>query len=147
MIHILDPHLMCVPSLHVAIMIIAWVFYREVFSNPIFTKEEKEFYTNQVFESAKAITETVLYVKQHSVNCIPAAVYMVTNMLKDRFTITDAIYFIDSLFSESTDILPENKEKIHTHIHITFEKFLLENCSEEDWTVPIKRWLSTYKAS
>ena len=147
LIHALDPHLMCVPSLHVSIMIMAWVFYREVFRTSAFNDEEKEFYTNQIFDCAKAITETVLYVKQHSVNCIPAAVYMMTIMLKDRFTINDAIYFIDSLFSESTDISPEDRKSIHSHIQITFEKFLLENCSEEDWTVPVKRWLTTYKAS
>ena len=147
LIHALDPHLMCVPSLHVSIMIMAWIFYREIFNTPTFNDEEKEFYTNQIFGSAKAITETVLYVKQHSVNCIPAAIYMMTIMLKDRFTLNDAIYFIDNLFKESTDIPQQDKERIHSHIHITFEKFLLENCSEEDWTVPVKRWLTTYKAS
>lgn len=147
LIHALDPHLMCVPSLHVAIMIMAWVFYREVFKSPIFDDEERKFYTDQVFASAKAITETVLYVKQHSVNCIPAAIYMMTIMLKDRFTLDDAVYFIDNLFVESTDISDENKKNIHSYIQVMFERLVLENCSEEDWTIPIKRWLTTYKAS
>lgn len=147
LIHALDPHLMCVPSLHVAIMIMAWIFYRDVFKSPIFDDEERKFYTDQVFASAKAITETVLYVKQHSVNCIPAAVYMMTIMHKDSFSLDDAVYFIDSLFTESTDISDEIKKNIRAYIHVMFERFLLENCSEEDWTIPIKRWLITYKAS
>ena len=147
LIHTLDPHLMCVPSLHVAIMIMAWIFYRDVFKSSIFDDEERKFYTEQVFTSAKAITETVLYVKQHSVNCIPAAVYMMTVMLKDRFSLDDAIYFIDSLFVESTDITEEIKKNIRSYVQMMFERFVLENCSEEDWTIPIKRWLTTYKAS
>ena len=147
LIHALDPHLMCVPSLHVAIMIMAWVVYREVFSSYDFDDEEKECYTGQVFESARSITETVLYVKQHSVNCIPAAIYMMTVMLKGRFTIEDAVYFMDSLFVQCTDISEEVKKEINTYIHTMFERFVLEGSSEDDWTAPIKNWLINYKAS
>ena len=147
LIHALDPHLMCVPSLHVAIMIMAWIQYREIFKMPYFTEEETKHYTAQVFESAKAITETVLYVKQHSVNCIPAAIYMMTVILKDLFTIEDAVSFMDCLFVESTDLSPEVKKEINTYIHTMFERFLLEGSSAEDWTDPIKHWLSEYKAS
>ncbi|MBR5402465.1 MAG: hypothetical protein IK102_11730 [Treponema sp.] len=147
LIHALDPHLMCVPSLHVAIMIMAWIHYREIFKMPYFTEEESKHYTAQVFESAKAITETVLYVKQHSVNCIPAAIYMMTVILKDLFTIEDAVSFMDCLFVESTDLSPEVKKEINTYIHTMFERFLLEGSSAEDWTDPIKHWLSEYKAS
>ncbi len=147
LIHALDPHLMCVPSLHVAIMVMAWIVYREVFNSYDFNEEEKECYTAQVFESARSITETVLYVKQHSVNCIPAAIYMMTVMLKDRFTIQDAVNFMDSLFVQCTDISEEVKKEINTYIHTMFERFLLEGSSEDDWTVPIKNWLINYKAS
>ena len=147
MIHRLDPHLMCVPSLHVSLMVFAWVFFRDVFKSPKLTQEESEFYTQQVFDSAKAITETVLYVKQHSVNCIPAALYMMTILLKDSFPISDAVYFIDTLFTEDKDMSDGIKKSIHAYIQILFERFILENCSEEDWTVPIKRWLTTYKAN
>ena len=147
LIHALDPHLMCVPSLHVAIMIMAWVVYREIFNSYDFNEEEKKYYTAQVFECTKSITETVLYVKQHSVNCIPAAIYMMTVMLKDRFTIQDAVEFMDCLFVESTDIPEETKKEINTYIHTMFERFLLEGSSEEDWTVPIKNWLVSYTAS
>ena len=147
LIHALDPHLMCVPSLHVAIMIMAWIHYREVFKMPYFTEEESKHYTAQVFESAKSITETVLYVKQHSVNCIPAAIYMMTVILKGHFTIEDAVSFMDCLFVESTDLSQETKKEINTYIHTMFERFLLEGSSAEDWTDPIKHWLSEYKAS
>ena len=147
LIHAVDPHFMCVPSLHVAIMIMAWVVYREIFNSLPFDDEEKKFYTDQVFESAKKITETVLYVKQHSVNCIPAAVYMMTVLLKDRFSIQDAVTFIDSLFVESTDLSAEVKKELNTYIHTMFERFLLEGCSQDNWAVPIKNWLISYTAS
>ena len=147
LIHAVDPHFMCVPSLHVAIMIMAWVVYREIFNSLPFDDEEKKFYTDQVFESAKKITETVLYVKQHSVNCIPAAVYMMTVLLKGRFSIQDAVTFIDSLFVESTDLSAEVKKELNTYIHTMFERFLLEGCSQDNWAVPIKNWLISYTAS
>jgi len=147
MIHRLDPHFMCVPSLHVAIMIMAWIFYRNVFKTHLQNEKDIDFYTKQIFESARAITETVLYVKQHSVNCIPAALYMMTIIQKKHFSLSDAVYFIENLFTENTDISEGIKKSIRSYIQILFERFVLENCSEDDWTIPLKRWLTTYKAN
>lgn len=147
LIHALDSHLMCVPSLHVAIMIMAWIYYRDVFKLPFFNEEETKYYTDQVYESARAITETVLYVKQHSVNCIPAAIYMMTNLLTDKFTLEDANYFIDTLFVQCTDISDQTKQELYTYIHTMFNRFVQENASTDDWTVPIKNWLVNYTAS
>ncbi|MCR4938891.1 MAG: hypothetical protein K5930_02120 [Treponemataceae bacterium] len=147
MLHALDPHFMCVPSLHVSLMIMSWILYREIFNSYLEDEKESKFYTQEIFKSAITITETVLYVKQHSVNCIPSAIYMMTEILKGRFILTDAVYFIDNLFSENKEMSDGVKQSIHSYIQILFERFVLENCSEEDWTVPIKRWLTTYKTT
>ncbi|MBM7021959.1 hypothetical protein [Treponema sp. Marseille-Q4523] len=147
MIHALDPHLLCVPSLHVAIVILASVYYAEVFKNGDFTEEERKAYTEELKEGARRIIESVLYVKQHSVNCIPAAMYMMLYVLKDRFTISAGIDIIDSLFIDDETLSDCDKKKISAHIHFMFERLLLEGANENDWTIPVKRWLKSYARS
>ena len=75
-IHLFDPHYCCVPSLHIAIVVLVFTFYRDLFVREGFSAEEREAWTRELYEGAVSIGETVLYVKQHSVNCIPAALYM-----------------------------------------------------------------------
>ena len=147
MIHAFDPHLLCVPSLHVAIVILSSVYYADVFKNDDFTEEERKTYTAELREGARRIIESVLYVKQHSVNCIPAAMYMMLYVLKNRFTISAGIDIINSLFADDETLSDSDKKKISAHIHFMFERLLLEGANENDWTVPVKRWLKTYARS
>ncbi|QNL97525.1 hypothetical protein [Treponema sp. Marseille-Q4132] len=147
MIHAFDPHLLCVPSLHVAIVILASVYYADVFKNDDFTEEERKTYTAELREGARRIIESVLYVKQHSVNCIPAAMYMMLYVLKNRFTISAGIDIINSLFADDETLSDSDKKKISAHIHFMFERLLLEGANENDWTVPVKRWLKSYAHS
>jgi hypothetical protein len=107
-------------------------------------KEELTFYTSELYDGAVEITETVLYVKQHSVNCIPAALYMCLFVLQDQFSIPDSVRFIESLFLDSTDIRAEDVEAIQDHILFLFEQLLLEGSIEDDWTEPVKRWILNY---
>ena len=147
MIHAFDPHLLCVPSLHVAIVILSSVYYADVFKNDDFTEEERKTYTAELREGARHIIESVLYVKQHSVNCIPAAMYMMLYVLKNRFTISAGIDIINSLFADDETLSDSDKKKISAHIHFMFERLLLEGANENDWTVPVKRWLKSYARS
>ena len=147
MIHAFDPHLLCVPSLHVAIVILSSVYYADVFKNDDFTEEERKTYTAELREGARRIIESVLYVKQHSVNCIPAAMYMMLYVLKNRFTINEGIDIINSLFADDETLSDSDKKKISAHIHFMFERLLLEGANENDWTVPVKRWLKSYARS
>ena len=147
MIHAFDPHFLCVPSLHVAIVILSSVYYADVFKNDDFTEEERKTYTAELREGARRIIESVLYVKQHSVNCIPAAMYMMLYVLKNRFTISTGIDIINSLFADDETLSDSDKKKISAHIHFMFERLLLEGANENDWTVPVKRWLKSYARS
>lgn len=158
-IHRLDPHLMCVPSLHVAICALAFSFYKTTFKEIGLTQEEQDFYNQELYISAISITETVLFVKQHSVNCIPAALYMMKHLIPQYFSIQDGVNFIDNLFSglsdtkespyynedlKSIDLVSiKNREEIRAHIHFMFEKLTLEDISEENWTIPILNWLKS----
>ena len=141
-----DPHYMCVPSLHISIVCLCFSFYRMLFEREDFTQEEKEMWNRELFERAVEIGETVLYIKQHSVNCIPAALYMITRIVPELFTPDNAIEFISALFRNKTDISETDRKKIQAHILFTYERFLLEGAIEEDWRDPIIRWMQNYQS-
>jgi len=148
-IHKADPHLLCVPSLHIAIVCLVFSFYRMIFERENFTDEEKTQWNKELYDHAIKIAETVLYVKQHSVNCIPAALYMMTKITPELFTTTDAFNFINSLFLDApqkSHVSKEDRDKIIEHIQFTYERFLLEGAAEDDWFNPVLRWVRSYKA-
>ena len=117
-----------------------------LFKREDFTEQEIEMWNKELFERAVDIGETVLYIKQHSVNCIPAALYMLTRIVPELFTSETVEEFIGSLFANVDDIPKEDCEKIQGHIRSTFERFKLAGEGESDWTVPILSWLSEYEA-
>jgi hypothetical protein len=144
-----DPHYLCVPSLHIAIAVLTIAFYREMFQKEAasFSAPECERSENEIYSGALVISEAVLYVKQHSVNCIPAALYMMCRLMPERWALTDAVEFIDRLFSNARDIAPDAGSEIRAHIHLLFERLVLEGFYSEDWTDPVKRWIVNYRAS
>ena len=143
-IHLFDPHYCCVPSLHIAIVVLVFTFYRDLFVREGFSAEEREEWTRELYAGAVSIGETVLYVKQHSVNCIPAALYMMTRVHSDLVTIGTCVKYIDDLFREQTDIAENDKEAIHSHIQYMYERFYLEGLHFEDWREPVQRWIVSY---
>ena len=142
-----DPHYMCVPSLHIAIICLTFSFYRMLFVRERFTKDEKERWGRELYIRAVQIAESVLYLKQHSVNCIPAALYMLTRIVPELFTPTDATAFIHQMFSTSGDISAEEKKAVAEYMDFMYERFLLEGCLEDDWRAPVLRWLGSYQPS
>ena len=80
-IHALDPHLDCVPSLHVILVVANWLLASEIVARlgaqnaRGFSPEHIELWLRSLRDEALAITESVLFVKQHSVNCIGASLY------------------------------------------------------------------------
>lgn len=142
-IRTVDPHYLCVPSLHIAIVVLAYTFFRQTFKELEMDNKEQDFYNAELYRGALDIAETVLYVKQHSVNCIPAALFMMTNLIPEYFKAEDARIFINDLFKDCTDIQPEDKINIHNHIKNMYENLLQEK-SDKDWTEPVKNWIVNY---
>jgi hypothetical protein len=143
-IHALDPHLLCVPSLHIGVVVLTFSFYRDLFEKEHFTAEEKQQWNKELYDGAIAIAETVLYIKQHSVNCIPAALYMMTHIIPDLFTVDDAVKFIDDLFRDTDDISEADCTAIRSHIQFMYERLLLEGCYNNKWEIPIEHWMEDY---
>lgn len=144
-IHFFDPHLLCVPSIHVAISAGLYAWFRQFFKTGLFPEKEAEAYLNEIKKQALAIVESVLLVKQHSVNCIPLALYMLTStMNKSFFSAQDAIDFIDCLFIDSTEIDQATRKEIIEYFYYMYDRALLESKYSSDWRLCIQHWLEDF---
>ncbi len=143
-IHLFDPHYLCVPSLHVIIVVLAYTFYRKAFFELSLPDTEANELNKELVDGAISITETVLYIKQHSVNCIPAALYAMSRITPTEVTPTEVVSFINRLFATSDLVSEANVKKIREHILDMFEELYLEGCHDSDWITPLQRFLNTY---
>ena len=85
--------------------------------------------------------------KQHSVNCVASALYMITKCFPDIFTPNDATNFINDMFLTAETISQEDCMVIKEYISFLYERFLLEGYAADDWREPVIRWISTYNSS
>jgi len=105
LIHALDPHLNCVPSLHVLIVLANWklaeAFVGRRAASGADSDALEKAASNLVAslrDEALAITETVLFVKQHSINCIGASLYYLASRFPG-FSDRDAREVVRDLFT------------------------------------------------
>ena len=144
LIHLVDPHLMCIPSLHVMIVIRTYTLFREIIKN---LPEEKYLASQaeELYRGALGITEAVLYVKQHSVNCISAAMYAMTCFEPALFPQAEAERFVSDLFSDAKYLVSldgtekgrhQTAEEIREHIISLYRHFVVSG-NDQDWTEPL----------
>jgi len=144
-IHVADPHLLCVPSLHVTIAAGTYTWFKRFFANNIFNEQEANVYLSELLHDGLKITESVLFVKQHSVNCVPIAFYMLSaSMPKEFFTASDVDNFISLLFSDCTELSDKVKSEIKEYFKFMYERNFLENIYADNWQDCIKHWLIDY---
>ena len=200
MIRTWDPHYMCVPSLHISIIVLAIFYFRNVFklcsadkadvsasssdvmpdnARPgdmyVLTQEEISQFNKEIYENGIRIAESVLFIKQHSVNCIAAALYMMRCCIPQLFTDADVHEFVQNLFLNNTDVTLQDAATIRSYILNLYEKFCNESevltdfaqpdmkayieelkgqdtfyiqnmLGLEKWATPVKAWLVAYKA-
>jgi hypothetical protein len=141
LIHAADPHLMCVPSLHVMIVIRTYTKFRAILKNmPGLKGADMAAQIGEVRQLALDITEAILYVKQHSVNCIPAAMYAITRFDPDLFTAEEAEDFVSMLFTRQHS--PGKSIAIRAYINSRYRHFLAEGRNSVDWKDPLLKFLA-----
>ena len=139
-IHAVDPHLMCVPSLHVMVVIRTYTFFYQLMKSTA----EEERYASQAEElrlGALAITEAVLYIKQHSVNCIPAAMYAMTVFDPGLFPPDEAERFASGIFKDTKAIDKDDVDEILNFILSMYRRFLAQFEAGGHWTEPLLDFL------
>jgi len=139
LIHAADPHLMCVPSLHVMIVIRTYTKFRAIL-RAMGEDAEMPAQTEEVRQVALDITEAILYVKQHSVNCIPAAMYAMTRFDPELFGAKEAEDFVSRLFTRP--LSPEKSDAIRAYIIARYRRFLAESRNSGDWKEPLLKFLA-----
>jgi hypothetical protein len=138
LIHLVDPHLMCIPSLHVMVVIRAYTKFRDI----IRALGDETRFARQIEDiknGALAITEAILFVKQHSVNCVAAAMYAMTCFETRLFPPQEAEEFVSRLFIRS---LPRgDAELIRAYVINLYRKFLSEKGRSKTWGEPLVNFL------
>jgi hypothetical protein len=161
LIHLLDPHLMCIPSLHVMVAIYTYKMFARI-AKQLGEEEKLREQIDEMKQGALAICQAVLYTKQHSVNCIPAALYAMVCFCPDLFPPEEAEDFTSLLFSPapSPDKAPPGsrvhpafapspklnetvQEEIKSHILALYRRFLAEGKTAKSWGEPLVNFLRT----
>jgi len=164
LIHLVDPHLMCIPSLHVMVVILTYTRFAAILRS-LGETEQSSALIDEMKQGALAITHAILFVKQHSVNCIAASLYAMTCFDGKQFPPEEAEAFTALLFndpppipSSAADCPPQNYRvrpgaaprtklpaadaaEIKTHIINLYRRFLAEGKTARNWTEPLLRFL------
>ena len=160
LIHLVDPHLMCIPSLHVMVVIRTYTQFAAILrafgDSRRFAAQIEE-----MKQGALAITQAILFVKQHSVNCIAAALYAMTCVDGELFPPEEAESFTGLLFGEpppaahgtrvNATVRPESAPRtrlpegdiaeIKAHILSLYFRFLSERKNAKTWEEPLLNFL------
>jgi hypothetical protein len=141
LIHLTDPHLMCIPSLHVMVVIRTYTKFAEMART---LGENLKDEIEELRRGALKITEAILYVKQHSVNCIPAALYAMTCFNGELFPQKEAESFAGALLIDETVPSPDDREAIRNHIITLYRNFLEAGKNAASWETPLLEFLKSY---
>jgi hypothetical protein len=141
LIHAFDPHLMCIPSLHVMVVIRAYTPFRDILKK-LGAEENFAALIEEARQRALAITEAVLYIKQHSINCISAAMYAMTRY-DGLFPPEEAEQFARDLFMDADVISKNDAEAIREYIIRLYRQFLEEGTKTTCWEKPLLDFLAS----
>ncbi|MDR1801970.1 MAG: hypothetical protein LBQ94_00045 [Treponema sp.] len=138
LIHAMDPHLMCIPSLHVMVVIRTYTLFREIAKS---TGEDFAPQAEELRRGALEITEAVLYIKQHSVNCISASMYAMTRFDPALFPPDEAERFASGIFADTENPGKADSGEVRDYILSLYHRFLSEGESCDDWKKPLLNFL------
>lgn len=141
-IHLFDPHYLCVPSLHIMIVVLAYSFYRRAFAELGLPPEETDVLDRELVAGAVEIAETVLYIKQHSVNCIPAALYAMGRITPEDVPAAEARAFIGQLFQGAPEVA--SGDAIRAHVQDVFDRLVAEGDRDPAWPATVQRFLDAF---
>jgi hypothetical protein len=128
------------------VMILSYTRFRDILRS--FGDEEAlAAQVDAINSGAARITEAILYVKQHSVNCVAAAMYAMSRFDPSLFPPGEAEEFAARLFPEPVrgtlpGIPAEDGAIVRDHIITLYRRFMDENPGPgERWEAPLLRFL------
>ncbi len=142
MIRLLDPHLLCVPSLHIMIVTRTYTHFRSIVKR-LGDEELLAERIKELREGALAIADSTMLVKQHSVNCIAAALYAMTRYDPELWPEAEAEAFASDLFRSHHAISENDAEAIRKHIIDLYHNFLRDGDKGDPWEKVLVLYLKT----
>ncbi|HUW69069.1 MAG TPA: hypothetical protein VMX33_02445 [bacterium] len=141
-VYAVDPHLFCVPSLHVLVVCYT---YRKL-TDILIQSGLSDTYSAELAalrNRATAIAESILYVRQHSVNCIPTALSMLSVILPS-FDDAEARAFLSTLFVSDHSIALEDRAKIGAYMASLLADMSAPGSGQAERYGAIVRFLKSY---
>lgn len=142
-IHIFDPHLHCIPSLHVMVCAYTGFMTSEIIKKHADDPSKYQAELDWLYKNSLEIIESVLLVKQHSVNCISAG-YFMTSMLFDSFRDNWAARYMDEMFADDPKGI-NNPAETTEHIKKLYTRFINDYKISGDRAQVLLNFLAEYE--
>lgn len=142
LVYAFDPHLFCVPSLHVLVVCYTYRKLADILAeHGLYDRYAAELAALR--DRAATITESILYVRQHSINCIPTALSMLSVILPS-YDETEARNFLATLFVSDPAIAAEDRAEIGSYMVSLFSNLNAQADGESGRYGAIVRFLRSY---
>jgi hypothetical protein len=103
-------------------------------------EQNLESHIEELRQGAVTITEAILHVKQHSVNCIPAALYAMSAFDRTLFPPSEALAFAGMLLKGHPAA-----SSIRNHITGLYQDLLEAGTKSPSWETPLLDFLKNYR--
>jgi hypothetical protein len=143
-VYAVDPHLFCVPSLHVLVVGYTYQRLRDLLAVRGLAGRfavELETLRNQ----AIAITESILYVRQHSVNCIPAALSML-QVIVPSYDAAESKAFLSGLFENEPGLSAYRRSEILAYMESLYDTLASVGTAQDERFGAINNFLAEYRS-
>ncbi len=114
LIRLTDPHLHCFPSLHVIIASFTVFKISSIMGKFAEGKDTYQAEMDHLFTMAVRIINSMLFVKQYSVDCVPAGLFMLQGRIPE-FTSKYSDMLLDNIL-QVPEIPVENREEIASYM-------------------------------
>lgn len=144
-VYAVDPHLFCVPSLHVLVVGFTYKRLEEMLAARGLSGE----YAAELAAlrlRALRITESILYVRQHSVNCIPAALSML-GVIAPGFGPEESSALLRGLFADDPDIEPRARAEAIAYMESLYRELASVGPGRDERYEAISAFVRGYDSS
>lgn len=141
LVRMVDPHLHCVPSLHVVIIIMSLHSIKK-FCGELGGTPQRRSFNDAHYNHGIRIMESILLVKQHSVNCIAAGMFLSVASIPG-ITSREVKKIVRDMFPAKNGCV-KNPHKIHVYINSLFDEFLSRYNKGTDVKTVLVEFLKNY---
>lgn len=143
-VYAVDPHLFCVPSLHV--LVVGYTYHRLrglLAARGLDGRFAVELAALR--DRAIAITESILYVRQHSVNCIPAALSML-QVIVPSYDEVESKAFLSALFIGEPELSEYRRAEALAYMVALYDTLCSAGKGQEERYGAIVKFLLEYRS-